>query len=143
MSAAAETRAPSFSLHNLTQLDNRVGVGLVLFSLVVCVVAVVLYLQAALDWRSAPFLGVMYSRTLVIDGSTPLTDEGFPGLNAGMRRGDQIVGINGEALPITDVGAALERVNDIRATLDATQPLTLEFLRHQAPDVPLERLYGP
>ncbi|MBN8639489.1 MAG: GAF domain-containing protein [Anaerolineae bacterium] len=138
MSAAAETRAPSFSLHNLTRLDNRVGVGLVLFSLVVCVIAVVLYLQAALDWRSAPFLGVMYSRTLVIDGSTPLTDEGFPGLNAGMRRGDQIIGINGEALPITDVGVALERVNAIRATLDATQPLTLEFLRHLAPDVPLE-----
>ncbi len=138
MSAAAQTRRNPILFHNLTRLDNRVGAALVLFSLVTCVVATILYLQAALEWRSAPFLGVMYSRTLVLDGSTPLTETGFPGLNAGMRRGDQIVGINGEALPIDNVGAALERLNTIRLTLDASQPLTLEFLRHRSPDVALQ-----
>lgn len=105
-----------------------------LIALVTCIIATVVYGVAALQWRGEPFLGLLYTRTLVIDGSTPLTDAGFPALTAGMRRGDQIVGVNGEALPSEDVNAAFARLQSIRAALDPTQPVTLEFLRPFSPD---------
>lgn len=137
MSAVAETRRNPIRFHNPARLDNRVGIALMLISLVASLVAVVLYLGAALDWRAQPFLGVLYTRTLVIDGSTPISDTGFPALLAGLRRGDQIVGINGEALPSEPAGAALARAQEIQRTLDAMQPLTLDFLRPLSPDAPL------
>ncbi len=106
-----------------------------LILLVSSTIAAVAYLATAISWRSEPFLGVLYTRTLVVDGSTPLTENGFPGLIAGLRRADQIVGINGETLPTDNFGAAFDRLNEIRQSLDPTQPITLEFLRHHTGDV--------
>ncbi|MBE2271926.1 MAG: GAF domain-containing protein, partial [Anaerolinea sp.] len=119
------------------RLDNRIGMALALLALVVAVIAAGAFLSLAVTWRGEPFLGALFTRTLTIDGSTPISEGGFAALTAGMRRGDRFMAINGEALPVDDYEAAMQRIQAIRRALDPTEPITVEFTRPIQADVPL------
>ena len=81
-------------------MEDRVGLWLTAAAAVIVVLAAVFYLVLALQWRSQPFPGVLLTRTLTVDGSLPLAPEGWAGLNAGLQRGDHIIGINGDDVPV-------------------------------------------
>src|SRR5206468_4199892 len=44
-----------------------------------------------INWYSEPFLGVMTSSTLIVNGTRPLGGENWPGLAAGLNTNDQIL----------------------------------------------------
>lgn len=77
---------------------SRALLAVTLVLAVVTAVAAAAYLVLALQWRQQPFLGVMVSRSLAVDGSYSLAETPWPGLSAGLQRRDHIVSINGQAL---------------------------------------------
>ncbi len=54
------------------QTEGRIGFWLTTATAVVVVVAAVLYLAQALQWRAEPFAGALLTRTLTVDGSLPV-----------------------------------------------------------------------
>lgn len=68
------------------------GIGLI------AAVMAALYFILAIQWLQKPFLGVMTTPYMVVDGSLPITPETWAGVNAGLRRLDRIVSINDQPL---------------------------------------------
>jgi signal transduction histidine kinase len=64
----------------------------------VAVAAFIIFLVAALEWRSRPFFGAMLSPYLTVDGTVTITNQTWPGLEAGLQRRDHITAINGQPL---------------------------------------------
>ena len=87
------------------QAQGRIGFWLTTATAVVVVLAAVLYLAQALQWRNQPFIGAMLTRTLTVDGSQPVDSSGWVGLNAGLQRGDQITSVTGSVFAPDDAGA--------------------------------------
>src|SRR5215207_10445839 len=81
------------------QIEIRIGLAITAAAVVIAVLAAVFYLTLALQWRGDAFLGALLTRTLTVDGSQPLAGEVWGGLNAGLQRGDHIIGVNGEIFP--------------------------------------------
>ncbi|MCS7071153.1 MAG: hypothetical protein NZM00_06580, partial [Anaerolinea sp.] len=119
---------------------DRVGLAVVILAVGIAFVAAALYLYAALTWRSQPFLGVMTTHTLMVDGSIPLTDVQWPARSAGLRRGDQIIGINHEALAPTpdDFRTAFANFQREMDDLFFRQAITLNIRRPVVAGEPLE-----
>lgn len=77
---------------------NRALLAVTLALAVVTAAAAAAYLVLALQWRQQPFIGVLVSRNLAVDGSYSLSATPWPGLSAGLQRRDHIVSINGQPL---------------------------------------------
>lgn len=104
MSAAAETSPtvpPATSSAASAQTAGR-GVRLLL-ALTAVVLALAgllaaLALAGALAWWRQPFAGVLTTPALTVDGSDSLAGPSWPGVAAGLRPGDQLAALNGQAL---------------------------------------------
>lgn len=82
------------------QLRGGTQIGTVLLLIVIgaVVLASAAYLSLALEWRSAPFLGALVSRSQVVDGSIPIERSAWTALAGGIQRGDRIISIDGVIL---------------------------------------------
>lgn len=87
-----------------------------------------LYLNSALYWQGTPFIGALVSHTLVITNAQPQSDAAWPALTAGLQARDQIVALDGRALP-QDYGTALEIYEDILLNKAVGETLTLTAVR--------------
>ncbi len=119
---------------------DRAGLAVVVLAIGIAFAAAVLYLAAALAWRATPFLGVMTTHTLMVDGSLPLTGEPWAARSAGLRRGDQIIGINRELLAPTpdDFRTAFANFQRRMDDLFFRQAITLAIRRPAIEGEPLE-----
>ncbi|MFQ3565751.1 MAG: GAF domain-containing protein [Aggregatilineales bacterium] len=122
MSAAPDaTSAMTFShsVHGQRAPAARARRGFVVLALLAggVLLAALIYLGLALRWRGEPFFGVMLTPTLVVDGARPSSDAPWPGLAAGLRRGDRIIAIDGQPLDQADAGARLAAFHALRAGL--------------------------
>src|SRR5690606_4472495 len=77
---------------------------------IVTVIAFVVYLVSAINFRNQPFIGATLTDTLVVNAGRPTGNVEWSGLEAGLRRNDRIIAINGESLypsdALTDYSAA-------------------------------------
>ncbi|MDX1991013.1 MAG: GAF domain-containing protein [bacterium] len=73
---------------------ERLRVGVLLLAAVVTIGLVIYSLVLAVGWVNRPFLGVMLTHQISVNGGQPSGDEGWPGLSAGLLRGDRILQIN-------------------------------------------------
>src|SRR5262249_52770399 len=131
MSATSDTsRISSGTTFRMMSSDMEERIGMVLAALgtVVAVAAAIFYLVLALNWHSQPFIGAMLTHTMTVDGSLPLTAGTWAGLKAGLQRGDQIVGVNGTALP-GDYDAASQEYETLIRSLTDGQTIKIEFER--------------
>ena len=91
MSATSDVRqmnvSPANSGGTTLLSQKRLGIAAVVLAGIVAVVAAVLYLTFALEWRADPFIGAMLNRSMMVDGSRSVTGEQWLGLSAGLRRG--------------------------------------------------------
>ena len=133
MSATSDTSRMSLDspFAALSPTENRVGLWLSAAGAVIVVLAAVFYLVLALGWRSQPFLGAMMTRTLTVDGSQPLTAASWTGLNAGLKSGDHVIGVNGMMLP-SDPDSAEAAYDSLMRTLQAGDPVTVTFERPES-----------
>lgn len=92
-------------------------------------IAALIYLGLALQWRGEPFFGVMLTSALVVDGARPSGDAPWPGLAAGLRRGDQIIAVNGQQLDQADGRARLAAFQALRAGLAHGTPVDVTVVR--------------
>lgn len=138
MSAATETSKRARMTMNIGAsappnmlATDRVGLISVVIAAAIAVIAGVIYLSAALEWRGLPFVGVLTSRTLMVDASTPINAQEWAARNAGLRRGDHLIAINGEAFADTpgDYAAAQAGFQAAVAGLAPGTPTTLTFER--------------
>jgi signal transduction histidine kinase len=81
------------------QTEIRIGLAITAAAAVIAVLAALFYLTLALQWRGEAFIGALVTHTLTVDGSLPLSGEAWSGLNAGLQRGDHIIGANGDIFP--------------------------------------------
>ncbi|HLA41857.1 MAG TPA: hypothetical protein VJZ27_00385, partial [Aggregatilineales bacterium] len=59
-------------------------------------VTLVLYLLSALNWRSQPFIGALFSTpSLVIEDAQPFSSENWQAHEVGMQSGDTLIGMDG------------------------------------------------
>jgi len=102
-----------------TRTFERVRIGLTLLAGGVALIAFTIFLLSALEWRKHPFFGAMLTPFMVVDGSIPITETGWTGLNAGLQRLDHLISINGELLSEnpTDYTTARQRFREIMASL--------------------------
>lgn len=118
---------------------DRVGLASVVVAAIIAVVLAVAYLGAALEWRSQPFVGVMLTRGLMVDGSIPIEQERWAAFNAGLRRGDHLLGIDDVTF---DRGAGFQDAfENFRATMDDVffrQAITVSFRRPIIAGEPVE-----
>jgi signal transduction histidine kinase len=113
-----------------TRAETRLGIALAWLALLFAGLALVLSLIGALTWRTVPFVGALFTRNLVVDGTQPLG--GFwEGLGAGLQRGDQIIALGEQpiaspaelqaALAQYSVGESV-RVSVLRPTAEGVVP---------------------
>lgn len=96
-SAGAVTHPVSQSRINPLPVERllfyfTLGIGLIAAGMAV------LYFSLAIQWGQKPFLGVMTTPYMVVDGSLPITPETWAGINAGLRRLDRLISINGQPI---------------------------------------------
>jgi signal transduction histidine kinase len=77
---------------------HRLRIGFTVAVSGVAILAFIIFLIAALDWRNHPFFGAMLNPNMVVDGSTTITEMQWTGLDAGLERLDHVTAINGIAL---------------------------------------------
>ena len=109
----------------------RLRVGFTLVASGVAILAFIVFLVAALQWRSHPFFGAMLNPNMVVDGSTSITEMQWPGLNAGLQRLDHVLAINGEALAADprDYRAAQGHFSEIVSGLEPGDFVEVSFER--------------
>ncbi len=81
---------------------RRMGAVLAAAALAVAGALLVIYAMGALTWLKEPFLGAFVERDLTIGAAESLAGAEWPALDAGLRQGDRIIGVDGvglEALP--------------------------------------------
>jgi len=117
------------------------------FSLIAVIVAAVLaaasaliVLVNALEWRSQPFLGVLVTRGLMVDGSIPLESASWAAFNAGLQRGDHLLGINDVMFQESGMShqQAFERFRQTMDDLFFRQAITVSFRRPVVEGQPVE-----
>ncbi len=89
--------------------ETGLPLWLPLLTLVMAGAAALLSLTLALVWRDLPFVGALFTRTLVVDGTRPI-DGNWDALAQGVARGDQITAING--IEVNDAAAALALITE-------------------------------
>src|ERR1044071_6861664 len=75
-------------------MTDQAGIIISAVALIAAAVGVIYGLVLAIGWYNQPFLGVMTSHTLVVNGTTPLQSGTWPGLQSGLRPYDKILAIN-------------------------------------------------
>ncbi len=131
MSATSDTsRASADSRFSVlpSQTEDRITLAAVALATAVVIVIAIYYLGLGLGWRNTPFIGVMTTQTLTVDGSQPVDASGWSGLNAGLQRGDHLLGINGTTFPV-DYNAALQAYDLALAALHFGDHVTVAFER--------------
>ncbi|MBZ0300347.1 MAG: hypothetical protein K8J31_11420, partial [Anaerolineae bacterium] len=119
-----------------SSLKNRLWIGVTALIGLVSAAMLVLYLGLALNWRSHPFIGVMFTPLLVVDGSQSLGPQSWPGLESGLHRMDRIAAINDEVLynpadaaDSMDYNAVHSRYFAALAQLQPGDTVTVQFER--------------
>jgi signal transduction histidine kinase len=102
--------------------EAGIPVLLPIFTLLIATGVALLSLSQALTWRGQPFLGALFTQTLIVDGTTPIA-ENWAAFEAGLARGDQIISIDGVA--VADAAAAL----GVIANAQIGDVLTVGFVR--------------
>ncbi len=110
------------------QAEGRIGFWLTTATAAVVVLAAVLYLAQAFQWRSQPFIGALVTRTLTVDGSVPVEAASWSGLSVGLQRGDHIVAINGTTFS-TDFEQADFEFATLLSTLQTGDTISVSFER--------------
>lgn len=98
---------------------------------VATIVLLIAYLVLAISFNNRPFLGVMLSHTLTVNNAQPVSNEPWPGLEAGLTSGDQVRAVNGQQLsedPL-DYGAARANYAALMSELPFDAPVTLTIER--------------
>ncbi len=113
---------------------NKVSFPLTVMSLIMVAVAIILIGLAftqMLMWRDRPFLGALTTRSLMVDGSVPIGEEGWVALDEGILRLDRIVALNGQTLSadLNDYTTALRRFNEILGGTQTGDALEITVLR--------------
>ena len=110
---------------------NRALLAVTTALAVITAAAAVVYLALALGWREQPFLGVLVSRNLAVDGSYSLGDTPWPGLSAGLQRRDHIVSLNGQMLAASPdaFDEARQTFSQLLRGLGHTDQVTVGFIR--------------
>ena len=103
------TTEPNPNIQHST--PKRIRFGILLALSAVTIFAFIAYLILALQWRERPFLGMMLTHTMTINRGVPNGDALWPGLEAGLEPGDQIISINGEAVADTNYQDILSQMN--------------------------------
>jgi signal transduction histidine kinase len=99
---------------------NRVGTIMLIAAVAATLFALLAYLFLALNWRGSTFFGALLSRAMVVDGSIPVERGAWTALEAGMRRGDRLLTIDGESLARADDDLNARAV--FRTILDTRTP---------------------
>ena len=117
---------------NKSQPYGRLRFWLTLLLSGVVIVAFVIFLVAAIEWRSHPFFGAMLSPYMTVDGTVTITEDNWSGLAAGLQRLDHITAINGESLSAdpTDYAAARAKFRDI---MDSVRPGLMLHISFERP----------
>ncbi len=111
------------------QAEGRIGFWLTGATAVVVVLAAVLYLAQAFQWRGQPFIGALVTRTLTVDGSLPVNElASWSGLSVGLQRGDHITAINGTTFS-TDYEQADAEFAALLSTLKLGDTVSVSFER--------------
>jgi signal transduction histidine kinase len=131
MSVAARTtvelqKPGNFGSAAVSMVD-RAGIIISGLSLVAATIGVIYGLWLAIGWYNQPFLGVMTSHSLVVNGTTPLQSGTWPGLVAGLRPYDKILAVNDTNFEgLTDPGPAL---NQAIATIPTGMTTNVKIFR--------------
>jgi signal transduction histidine kinase len=105
------------------------GAVLAAAALAIAGVLLAVFAMNALAWLDQPFLGAFVERDLTISPAESLAGAAWPALDAGLRQGDRVIGVDGvglEALPED------ERLDALPRTLRERQPgdvVTVRFVR--------------
>ncbi|MEO8396698.1 MAG: hypothetical protein ABI700_27140, partial [Chloroflexota bacterium] len=78
--------------------------------------------------RGEAFPGVLMTRTLTVDGSMPATVNSWPGLKAGLERGDHIIDVNDTMFP-ADYDRAEQEYDALIKTLNPGDHVSITFER--------------
>ena len=130
-SAKTDQRAAAPASAPAALAANRALLAVTLALAVMTAAAAIVYFVLALQWREQPFLGVLVSRNLVVDGSNSLGETPWPGHSAGLQRRDHIVSINGQALAASPTAYedALQNFHTYTRRLGLSDRVTLGFVR--------------
>lgn len=95
------------------------------------ILAFIAFLVAAIQWRERTFFGAMLSPYLTVDGTLSISDQQWPGLEAGLMRLDHITAINGQPLFTnpTDYAGARATFANIMANHNPNLDLQVTFER--------------
>lgn len=112
-------------------MSSRIGIALAALTAVVAIGAAIAYLSFALEWRNSTFIGALVNRNMMVDGSRSVTGIPWEALAAGLRRGDQITGINGTQLADSPSDFDTARANFVRlmADIDPGDTIQVSFIR--------------
>ena len=112
---------------------TRLWTGLTILLGVVSGLMLILYLSAALQWRSRPFIGVMFTPLMAVDESGPIGAIEWPGLDAGLQAMDQVIAINDQMLNPApegvDYAAMLANYDAVLRGLKFGRVIDIEFNR--------------
>jgi signal transduction histidine kinase len=120
------------------QVVTQTGLIVSTLMMVVAVAGVVVAALIALRWYNQPFLGVLTSHMLVVNGTVPLSpapDAQWAGFRAGLRTGDRIQAIryddgNGEVtVSFEGVGSPGQLMNETLAERRAAQAISVQVFR--------------
>ncbi|MBC7814039.1 MAG: GAF domain-containing protein, partial [Burkholderiales bacterium] len=125
--ASAEVRTGAASLLNPQQLWLR----LMYVEAAVAVIAFIVYFVLALNWYGQAFFGTTVAYTIAVDAGVPTGSVHWPGLDAGLLPGDNILSINGQALAAspTDYSTARQNFHDVMSRLQPGDTVDVEFSR--------------
>ncbi len=100
---------------------------------IVTVIAFVIYLISAINFRNQPFIGATLTHTLVVNAGRPTGNVEWSGLEAGLLRNDRIIAINGDSLypseALTDYATARTNYNAILGDLAPNTAIDVTVLR--------------
>ncbi len=114
-----------------SSLENRLGILLAIATVAAAIIFAIAAIVSAFSWRDSVFIGALLTRTLMVDGSTATGETAWPGLDAGLMRGDQIASIGGVSLGrASDFHTSLQSYQTILRTLRVGQQIEIEFLRN-------------
>lgn len=110
---------------------TQIGTVLLLIAIGAVILASVSYLGMALDWRGAPFLGALVSRSQVVDGSIPIERDAWTALAGGIQRGDRIISIDGVVLESVpgDYNSARDALREELRSRSAGDVVEVGFMR--------------
>ncbi len=136
MSAATRTTDASIVIKSeerqSLRLSRVISLTLTLLGLLITGFGLVYLLLLALGWYDTPFLGVLTSDTLVVNGTRPLTGEEWGGFSAGLRTYDQITRIKSDSGDVVFDANDPDTANKLNQLLSAQhrgQAIQVEVLR--------------